>query len=76
MTESYKLLQTQAEELEAENRFLKEKIDELKNDLDEEKQCHHYALVRYKEIEEEKQCHHYPKQYIRITCMIIFHVTL
>ncbi|CAJ2646552.1 unnamed protein product [Trifolium pratense] len=51
-TESYKSLQTHVEELEAENKFLKEKIDELKNDLEEEKQCHHDALVRFKEIEE------------------------
>lgn len=55
MTESYKSLQTHAEKLEAENKFLKEKIDELKNDLSEEKQCHHDALVRYKEIEEKMQ---------------------
>ncbi|WJX55714.1 hypothetical protein P8452_41450 [Trifolium repens] len=53
MTESYKSLQTHVEELEAENKFLKEKIDELKNDLEEEKQCHHDILVKYKEIEEK-----------------------
>ena len=33
MTESYKSLQTRVEELEAENKYLKEKMDELKNDL-------------------------------------------
>lgn len=55
MTESYKSLQTHVEELEAENKFLKEKIDELKNDLEEEKQCHHDSLVRHKDIEEKMQ---------------------
>ncbi|CAL5188130.1 unnamed protein product [Lathyrus oleraceus] len=53
MTESYKSLQTHVEELEAENKLLKEKIDELKNDLEEEKQCHHNALARHKELEEK-----------------------
>ncbi|XP_020216169.1 filament-like plant protein 5 [Cajanus cajan] len=53
MTESYKSLQTRVEGLEAENRYLKEKIDELNNDLAEEKQSHRDALVRYKEIEEK-----------------------
>lgn len=52
MTESYKSLQTHVEELEAENKLLKEKIDELKNDLEEEKHCHHNALARHKELEE------------------------
>ncbi|ESW29923.1 hypothetical protein PHAVU_002G109900 [Phaseolus vulgaris] len=55
MTESYKSLQTRVEELETENKYLKEKMDELKNDLAEEKQIHHDALVRYKEIEEKMQ---------------------
>ncbi|BAT99989.1 hypothetical protein LR48_Vigan499s000300 [Vigna angularis] len=55
MTESYKSLQTRVEELETENKYLKEKMDELKNDLTEEKQSHHDALVRYKEIEEKMQ---------------------
>ncbi|KHN36042.1 Filament-like plant protein 5 [Glycine soja] len=55
MTESYKSLQTRVEELEAENKYLKEKMDELKNDLAEEKQSHHDALVRYREIEEKMQ---------------------
>ena len=55
MTESYKSLQTHVEELEAENKFLKEKIDELKNDLEEEKQCHHDSLARHKDIEEKMQ---------------------
>lgn len=55
MTESYKSLQTHVEELEAENKFLKEKMEELKNDLAEQKQCHHDALVRYKESEEKMQ---------------------
>ncbi|XP_061345660.1 filament-like plant protein 5 [Gastrolobium bilobum] len=53
MTESYKSLQTHVEALEAENKFLKEKIDELKTDLSKEKQDHHDALARYKEIEEK-----------------------
>ncbi|KAK7307489.1 hypothetical protein VNO77_40599 [Canavalia gladiata] len=53
MTESYKSLQTHVEELEAENKFLKEQKDELKNAFTEEKQRHHDALVRYKEIEEK-----------------------
>ncbi|XP_058777805.1 filament-like plant protein 4 isoform X2 [Vicia villosa] len=55
MTESYKSLQTHVEELEAENKRLKEKIDELKNDLEEEKHCHHNALARHKELEEKMQ---------------------
>jgi len=55
MTESYKSLQTRVEELETENEYLKEKMDELKNDLAEEKQNHHDALVRYKDIEEKMQ---------------------
>lgn len=55
MTESYKALQIHVEELEAEIKFLKERVDELKNNLAEEKQCHHDALVRYKEIEEKMQ---------------------
>lgn len=55
MTESYESLQTHVEELEAENKFLKEKMEELKDDLVEQKQCHHDALVRYKEIEEKMQ---------------------
>ncbi|XP_027361516.1 filament-like plant protein 5 isoform X2 [Abrus precatorius] len=55
MTEAYKSLQTHVDELEAENKFLKEKMDELKNDLAEEKRCHHDALMRYKEIEETMQ---------------------
>lgn len=53
MTESYKSLQTHVEELEAENKLLKEKIDELKNELEEEKQCHHNALARHKELDEK-----------------------
>ncbi|RDX67080.1 Filament-like plant protein 5, partial [Mucuna pruriens] len=55
MTESYKSLQTHVEELEAENKYLKERVDELKNDLAEEKQSHLDDLVRYKEIEEKMQ---------------------
>ncbi|KHN41904.1 Filament-like plant protein 5 [Glycine soja] len=55
MTESYRSLQTRVEVLEAENKYLKEKMDELRNDLAEEKQSHHDALVRYKEIEEKMQ---------------------
>ncbi|KAL5099541.1 hypothetical protein RYX36_003868 [Vicia faba] len=55
MTESYKSLQTHVEELEAENKLLKEKIDELKNDLEKEKHCHHNALARHKELEEKMQ---------------------
>ncbi|KAK7252958.1 hypothetical protein RIF29_37286 [Crotalaria pallida] len=55
MTESYKSLETHVEELEAENKFLKEKMEELKNGLVEQKQCHHDALVRYKENEEKMQ---------------------
>ncbi|CAL0331907.1 unnamed protein product [Lupinus luteus] len=55
MTESYKSLQTHVEELEGENMFLKEKMKELKNDLEEQKQCHHDALIRYKEIEDKMQ---------------------
>ncbi|XP_019421201.1 PREDICTED: filament-like plant protein 4 isoform X2 [Lupinus angustifolius] len=55
MTESYKSLQTHVEELEDENMFLKEKMEKLKNDLEEQKQRHHDALVRYKEIEDKMQ---------------------
>jgi len=55
MTESYKSLQNRVEELETENKYLKEKMDELKNDLATEKLSHHDALVRYKEIEEKMQ---------------------
>lgn len=55
MTESYESLQTHAEEIEAENKFLKEKINELKNDLEEEKQCCRDALVRHKETDEKMQ---------------------
>ncbi|KAK7309343.1 hypothetical protein RJT34_05987 [Clitoria ternatea] len=55
MTESYKSLELHVEELEAENKYLKEKTDELKSDLAEERQCHHDALGRYKEIEERMQ---------------------
>ncbi|KAL2348597.1 hypothetical protein Fmac_002597 [Flemingia macrophylla] len=55
MTESYKSLQTRVEELEAENKYLKEKMDELKIDLAGEKQSHRDALVKCKEIEERMQ---------------------
>ncbi|MED6181408.1 hypothetical protein PIB30_019124 [Stylosanthes scabra] len=53
MTESYQSLKRHAEYLEAENKILQEKIEELKNDLVEQKRCHADALVRHREIEEK-----------------------
>ncbi|KAL1316526.1 hypothetical protein HN51_068710 [Arachis hypogaea] len=55
MTESYKSLQMHAEYLEAQNKILQENIEELKNDLVEQKKCHDDALVRHRAIEEKMQ---------------------
>ncbi|MED6220202.1 hypothetical protein PIB30_042633 [Stylosanthes scabra] len=55
MTESYQSLKRHAEYLEAENKILQEKIEELKNNLVEQKKCHDDALVRHREIEVKMQ---------------------
>lgn len=55
MTESYKSLELHVEELEGENKFMKERLGELKNELVEQKQSLHNTLSSYKEIEEKMQ---------------------
>ncbi|KAJ7944178.1 Filament-like plant protein [Quillaja saponaria] len=53
MTESYRSLETNAQELEGEVKILKEKIEDLQNELLEEKRCHQDALATCNDIQEK-----------------------
>ncbi|XWS25886.1 hypothetical protein CRYUN_Cryun27aG0106100 [Craigia yunnanensis] len=55
MVESYRSLETHAEELEMEVNLLRVKIETLENELQDEKRSHHDALARCKELEEKFQ---------------------
>ncbi|KAK8678396.1 hypothetical protein V6N13_143898 [Hibiscus sabdariffa] len=55
MTESYRSLETHANELETELNLLRVKIEALENQLQDEKRCHHDAFARCKELEEQLQ---------------------
>ncbi|XP_022757700.1 filament-like plant protein 4 isoform X2 [Durio zibethinus] len=55
MAESYRSLETHAEELETEVNLLRVKIETLENELQDEKRNHHDALARCKELEEQLQ---------------------
>ncbi|GLU04558.1 hypothetical protein SLE2022_216960 [Rubroshorea leprosula] len=55
MAESYKSLETRAAELESEVSLLRVKIENLEKELQDEKQGHHDALARCKELEEQLQ---------------------
>ncbi|KAL4335208.1 hypothetical protein GQ457_07G026940 [Hibiscus cannabinus] len=55
MTESYRALETRANELETEVNFLRVKIEALENELQDEKRSHHDAFARCKELEEQLQ---------------------
>ncbi|KAL3514749.1 hypothetical protein ACH5RR_027466 [Cinchona calisaya] len=61
MAESYKALETRAEELQTEVNLLRVKIESLDNELQEEKRSHQDALSRCKDLEEQLQriqsCH-------------------
>lgn len=53
MAESYKALETRAEELQTEVNLLQVKIESLDNELHEERRCHQDALSRCKGLEEQ-----------------------
>ncbi|XP_058785444.1 filament-like plant protein 4 isoform X2 [Vicia villosa] len=53
MTESYKSLETRAQEFEAEANRLQSTIETLENELQEEKKAHKAALEKSKEFEEQ-----------------------
>ncbi|XP_031270181.1 filament-like plant protein 4 [Pistacia vera] len=55
MAESYRSLEMHAQELESEVNLLRAKIDNLENELQDEKTSHHDALTRCKELEEQLQ---------------------
>ncbi|GMI91313.1 Trichome Cell Shape 1 [Hibiscus trionum] len=55
MTESYRALETRANELETEVNLLRAKIEALENELQDEKRSHHNAFARCKELEEQLQ---------------------
>ncbi|KAH8509567.1 hypothetical protein Peur_051358 [Populus x canadensis] len=55
MTESYRSLETRAQELETEVNLLRLKTETLENVLQEEKKSHQGALTRCKELEEQLQ---------------------
>ncbi|KAG6776556.1 hypothetical protein POTOM_020074 [Populus tomentosa] len=55
MTESYRSLETRAQELETEVNLLRLKTETLENELQEEKKSHQGALTRCKELEEQLQ---------------------
>lgn len=55
MAESYRSLETRAEELETEVNLLRAKIESLENELQDEKTNHHDALARCKELQEQLQ---------------------
>ncbi|KAL4283991.1 hypothetical protein GQ457_16G013210 [Hibiscus cannabinus] len=55
MAESYRSLETRAEEVETEVNLLQEKIETLENELQYEKKSHQDALVKCKELEEHLQ---------------------
>ncbi|GMJ14889.1 Trichome Cell Shape 1 [Hibiscus trionum] len=52
MAESYRSLETHAEELETEVNLLRAKIETIENELQDEKKSHYDALARCKELEE------------------------
>ncbi|KAF7137921.1 hypothetical protein RHSIM_Rhsim07G0246200 [Rhododendron simsii] len=53
MAESYKSLETRAEEVQIEVNLLRAKIESLDNELQEEKRNHEDALARYKDLQEQ-----------------------
>lgn len=55
MAESYRSLETHAQELEAEVNLLRAKIESLENELQDEKMSHHNAMAKCKELEEQLQ---------------------
>ncbi|KAE8729261.1 Filament-like plant protein 4 [Hibiscus syriacus] len=55
MAESYRSLETRAEELDTEVNLLRAKIDTLENELQDEKKSQHDALAKCKELEEHLQ---------------------
>ncbi|CAA7048089.1 unnamed protein product [Microthlaspi erraticum] len=55
MTESYRSLETRAADLEIDVNQLKEKIESLENELEDEKRNHKEAIVRCHELEEHIQ---------------------
>ncbi|CAI9763782.1 unnamed protein product [Fraxinus pennsylvanica] len=55
MAESYKSLETRAEELQTEINLLHGKIESLDNDLQEERRNHQDALTRCKDLQEQLQ---------------------
>ncbi|KAF9683123.1 hypothetical protein SADUNF_Sadunf05G0179400 [Salix dunnii] len=55
MAESYRSLETRAQELETEVNLLRLKTETLENELQEEKKSHQGALTRCKELEEQVQ---------------------
>ncbi|XVE69759.1 hypothetical protein DITRI_Ditri10aG0016800 [Diplodiscus trichospermus] len=55
MTESYRSLETHAEELETEVNLLRAKLETLESELQDEKRNHNDALARCKELEEQLQ---------------------
>ncbi|EOY14982.1 Uncharacterized protein TCM_034198 isoform 3 [Theobroma cacao] len=55
MAESYRSLETRADELETEVNLLRVKIETLENEHQDEKRSHHDTLARCKELEEQLQ---------------------
>jgi chromosome segregation ATPase len=55
MAESYRSLETRAQELETEVNLLRVKTETLESELQEEKTSHQDALTRCKELEEQLQ---------------------
>ncbi|KAL2538275.1 Filament-like plant protein 4 [Forsythia ovata] len=55
MAESYKSLETRAEELQTEANLLHSKIECLDNELQEERRSHQDALTRFKDLQEQLQ---------------------
>ncbi|KAK4387466.1 Filament-like plant protein 4 [Sesamum angolense] len=53
MAESYRSLETRAEELQTEVNLLQGKIENLDNELQEEKRSHQHALTRCKDLQEQ-----------------------
>ncbi|KAK7291234.1 hypothetical protein RIF29_06208 [Crotalaria pallida] len=55
MAESYRSLETRAQEFETELNHLRVKAETLENELKDEKKAHEAALIKYKELEEQLQ---------------------
>jgi peptidoglycan hydrolase CwlO-like protein len=53
MAESYKSLETRAQEFETELNRLQSTIETLENELHDEKKAHEAALAKSKELEEQ-----------------------